>query len=250
MGETGGTNYTGLQLWVGGLLLASFLAENGCSLRGRKVVELGCGISPLPALVAALSGAASCTATDGYDDVLVTTRSNVKLNASRALVERLDWEAKVAAAAAGSTHRWDVVIFGDCVYSVEGGHLLAQCINATVAPGGEVLGALCPLRVGTAEFVLEMQNLGFSAKEMQLNPSTLAAIEDGSVLGLGTQSVLQCETAESMICGRPVKGCTVVRWQKGAVAGDESRKIWDKLAGILREAEDRIRLSEGFEIWE
>lgn len=75
------------ELWPSGLALAREVAE--LDLRGRRVVELGCGLA-IPSLVAALSGA-SALATDWSPDAVHLARENANRNGLAIEVEVVDW---------------------------------------------------------------------------------------------------------------------------------------------------------------
>ncbi|CAE8683040.1 unnamed protein product, partial [Polarella glacialis] len=218
-------------------------------LGGRSVLELGCGVAPLPIAVAASRGAGECQATDYSESIVGFAEANLALNGiDRVVSAVLDWEKVVSAAASGAVVRkWDVVLFADTVYTEEMGTLLAECIDAVLAPEGQVLGALPPLRVGTAEFVLMMRKHGFAAEELECSQVLKDAIDDSSIL---ESDSLKGEALLDVIHGRPVAQCVMVRWRRGPVEKDDSQKIWSYLAGIMAQADLSIKMSEGFEVWE
>ena len=74
-------------LWRSGVALARELA--GEPLRGRKVVELGCGLG-VPSIAAARAGA-DVLATDGDVDALSLVRRNAEENGVRVEAAALDW---------------------------------------------------------------------------------------------------------------------------------------------------------------
>jgi hypothetical protein len=73
------TNSTGLGLWRGAEILASFLANHSDLLRDKCVLELGAG-QGLCGLVAHHLGASKVLLTDGDTNVLNNLRYNVNLN--------------------------------------------------------------------------------------------------------------------------------------------------------------------------
>lgn len=75
------------ELWPSGLALARAVA--GLDLRGRRVVELGCGLA-IPSLVAALSGA-SALATDWSQEAVQLAHENAARNGLAIEVEVVDW---------------------------------------------------------------------------------------------------------------------------------------------------------------
>jgi predicted nicotinamide N-methyase len=63
--QPGGVRGTGSRVWPASLELAHFIAANKHVVRGKRVVELGAGISGLPALVSARAGAVSVLVSEG-----------------------------------------------------------------------------------------------------------------------------------------------------------------------------------------
>jgi predicted nicotinamide N-methyase len=76
-------------LWRSGVALARELA--GVPLRGRRVVELGCGLA-LPSLAAARAGA-EVLATDVEDEALELVARNARGNGVRIETTRSDWSS-------------------------------------------------------------------------------------------------------------------------------------------------------------
>jgi predicted nicotinamide N-methyase len=74
-------------LWRSGVALAREL--DGMPLRGRRVVELGCGLA-LPSIAAARAGA-SVLATDGDPDALELVEWNARANGVRVETATADW---------------------------------------------------------------------------------------------------------------------------------------------------------------
>lgn len=264
-----GRSDTGFSLWVSGLLLASVLAEEGENLvRGRSVLELGAGISAVPTLVAAQQSPRHCVATDYCEEIVASIRSNLQLNGAKAEAKILDWEM---AAANPPLEKWDLVLFADAVYTEEMGSLLARCLDALVAPHGEILGALPENRIGIAEFVRKMAAIGFHAEEVPVSASLKTAIDEGKVL---QHARLSREECLKMLSGLPAQASILVRWRRKHPAEDktkdarnkeriarlaqqtlgtrpdESERIWAHLAAAMAKKESQIRISEGFEIWE
>lgn len=90
-------------------MLAAELAA--CDLRGKRVVELGCGVG-LPSVVAALGGA-EVLATDWAADALPVVRENAARNGARLEAERIPWAAPDALVARGP---FDLAIASDVLY--------------------------------------------------------------------------------------------------------------------------------------
>jgi predicted nicotinamide N-methyase len=62
---------------------------DGTELRGRRVVELGCGLA-MPSLVAARAGA-EVLATDESDEALALVQHNAAANGASVETARIDW---------------------------------------------------------------------------------------------------------------------------------------------------------------
>ena len=93
------------ELWPAGLALAAALPP---SLRGLRVVELGCGLG-LPSLAAAARGA-EVVATDWSADAIELLRLNAERNGVRLRAEVADW------ADWNLDGPWDLVLSADVLY--------------------------------------------------------------------------------------------------------------------------------------
>jgi len=96
-------------LWRSGLALACEL--DGIQLRGRRIVELGCGLG-LPSIAAARAGA-DVLATDACPDALELVAHNADSNHVRVETATLDWSNPGELAAQG---RFDLVLAADVLY--------------------------------------------------------------------------------------------------------------------------------------
>ena len=96
-------------LWRSGVALAREL--DGVSLRGVRVVELGCGLA-VPSIAAARAGAA-VLATDECGDALTLVERNAHANGVRIETAGVDWADPVEL-----VHRapFDVVLAADVLY--------------------------------------------------------------------------------------------------------------------------------------
>jgi predicted nicotinamide N-methyase len=109
------------ELWPSGIALADALV--GCPLRGRRVLELGCGLA-LPALAIALAGA-TVLATDWSPDAIALLRLNAERNGA-------DLDAAVSAwtdpqpELAGAP--WDLVLAADVLYERRNADLLLELL--------------------------------------------------------------------------------------------------------------------------
>ena len=113
-------------LWRSGVALAHEL--DGESLRGLRVVELGCGLA-VPSIAAARAGA-DVLATDACSDALELVESNARANGVRVETAKADWSEP------GELLRrapFDVVLAADVLYE-----------RASVAPLLSLLPRLAP----------------------------------------------------------------------------------------------------------
>jgi predicted nicotinamide N-methyase len=97
------------ELWPAGVALARAL--DGCSLGGRRVVELGCGLG-LVALVAARAGA-QVLATDWAPEALEYVERNAERNDVSVDTATVDWRTPDALVDAAP---WDLVVASDVTY--------------------------------------------------------------------------------------------------------------------------------------
>ena len=117
------------ELWPSGLALARYVA--GLELRGRRVVELGCGLG-LPSLAAALRGA-DVLATDWAEDAIELLRRNAERNAVTLRVARVRWTEPAPLL---RPTPWDVVLGADLLYEARNADQLGELLPRL---GGEVL---------------------------------------------------------------------------------------------------------------
>jgi predicted nicotinamide N-methyase len=115
-------------LWRSGVALARELACGGAPLRGRRVVELGCGLA-VPSIAAARGGA-SVLATDTCPEALELAERNAAANGVRIETAAMDW-GKRGAAPAGAP--FDLALAADVLYE-----------RASVAPLLSLLPRLAP----------------------------------------------------------------------------------------------------------
>ena len=113
-------------LWRSGVALAIEVA--GLDLRGRRVVELGCGLGP-PSLAAARAGA-EVLATDSAPEALELVARSARANELEVETLRADWAAPEALVARAP---FDLVFAADVLYE-----------QSAAAPLLELLPRLAP----------------------------------------------------------------------------------------------------------
>jgi predicted nicotinamide N-methyase len=150
---------------------ARVLADHVATMRGdgRTLLELGCG-SGLVTTAAAIAGF-RVTASDYYEDATKFARLNAWRN-SEADVRgiMLDWRALPADAG-----RYDVVLASDVLYERPYGPLVAEVVQAVLAPQGFAIVA-DPGRVGREAFVAALEPNG-----LRLRSVRDVAYEDGPI---------------------------------------------------------------------
>ena len=113
-------------LWRSGVALAREL--DGIELRGRRVVELGCGLA-VPSIAAARAGA-EALATDSDAEALELVARNAEANDARVETAVVDWTEPDALVARAP---FDIVLAADVLYE-----------RASVAPLLSLLPRLAP----------------------------------------------------------------------------------------------------------
>jgi predicted nicotinamide N-methyase len=133
--------------WPAGSALARAVARE--DLRGRRVVELGCGIG-MPSVVAARVGA-GVLATDAAPEAVVYAAHNLALNDVLGDVAVAAWEDLRVLGAP-----WDLVLGADVLYLHANVEQLRRLLPELVAPGGEAWFA-DPGRSGCKELLASLR---------------------------------------------------------------------------------------------
>lgn len=118
-------------LWPSAGLLARTIA--GRSLRGARVLELGCGLG-LPSLAAAAAGA-EVTATDWAPDAVALLAANALRNGLR--VHTAVWRWTDPPERLGAP--WPLVVGSDLLYEARNAPWLQAALDRLLAEGGEAL---------------------------------------------------------------------------------------------------------------
>ncbi len=120
------------ELWSSGVALAHDLARR--SLRGARVLELGCGLG-LPSIAAALAGG-RVLATDWSSDAVRATAANAELNGVTVETARVSWAEPEAILQAAP---WAYVIASDVLYEPRNVEQLLDLLPRLVDRKGRVL---------------------------------------------------------------------------------------------------------------
>jgi predicted nicotinamide N-methyase len=113
------------ELWPSALALARRVGAR--SLRGARVLELGCGLG-LPSIAAALAGG-RVLATDWSAEAVAFTQRNAAANGAELQAEVMPWADADALAERGP---WDLVIGSDVLYEPRNVALVLEVLEQTV----------------------------------------------------------------------------------------------------------------------
>lgn len=118
-------------LWHSALGLTEIMVERSDELRGKKVIELGCGLG-LPGIAAVMLGA-EVTFTDYVADALAFARRNLEHNVAEhnARFLELDWRNPAI------NETFDFVLAADVAYEKRFFTPLYSTIEGLLAPDGE-----------------------------------------------------------------------------------------------------------------
>jgi predicted nicotinamide N-methyase len=116
--------------WAGGQALARHVLDHPELVRGRRVVDIGCG-GAIEAIAAALAGAATVTAIDLEVFAIETARLNASANGVQLVLEEAD--------PIGTDGGWDVVLIGDLWYEPELAARLAPWLHALAGRGALIV---------------------------------------------------------------------------------------------------------------
>lgn len=116
--------------WAGGQGLARYVLDHPGLVRGRTVVDIGCG-GGIVAIAAAQSGASRVTAIDIEPFAIEATRLNASSN--DVTVEALELDP------VGTDEGWDVVLVGDLWYEQELAERMAPWLRSLARRGATVI---------------------------------------------------------------------------------------------------------------
>ena len=154
--------YWGL-LWPSGLALAEAALARPDLVRGRRVLELGCGLGVTA--TAALDAGSRLWAADCFGEALLFTRHNALRNgleAPRTLL--LDWRTEAGRSACVAAGPFELLLAADVLYEHENVVPLLDLAPKLLSSGGEFWLAEPGRRVSTA-FVAEAHAHGWQDEE-------------------------------------------------------------------------------------
>lgn len=148
-------------LWPASEALGIYLAEHPELIKGKTVLELGCGLG-LPSLVATHLGG-DVLATDFHPDVEEYFQRNCRHSSLKCKYQRLNWREEKS-----EIGQFDVVIGSDVLYEAKHAREVARGLIKFVKPGGTIILS-DPGRAYVQQFIHAMnaENLG---EEMSLIP--------------------------------------------------------------------------------
>ncbi len=115
--------------WAGGTMLARHILDHPETVRGRRVLDIGCG-SGVVAIAAALAASASVTAADSDPHALAATKLNAEANGVTVTITESDLSAVPDV---------DLILGGDVFYSAEVAGRMTVLFGRCVAAGIDVL---------------------------------------------------------------------------------------------------------------
>ena len=125
------------RVWPAGVALARFLLEEPKLVRGRTVLELGCGLGP-GAVAAAIAGASDVVATDIEPAAVEFTVQSARDNGHALRGAAWNWNDAPPRALRAP---FDVVLAGDVIYSEQHAPRLGRLLTdgSLLKPGGCVV---------------------------------------------------------------------------------------------------------------
>lgn len=119
-------------LWPAAEALTSFLEKNPKLVRGKRVLELGCGLG-LPSLVATHLGG-EVLATDYHPDVEKFFQRNCRHSSIECDYQRLNWREEGA-----NIGKFDIVMGSDVLYESKHPKEVALGLLRFLSPNGKIL---------------------------------------------------------------------------------------------------------------
>ncbi len=160
--------YWGL-LWASGQALAETILAEQEQFRGKRVLELGCGLG-LATAAGLVAGAWQC-AVDCFAEALLFTRYNGLRAAGRMPETRLlDWRTPVGQEACQALRPFDIVVAADVLYEEEDLDPLLELIPTLLNPSG-VFWLAEPGRRVSGKFVNAAKGRGWQDRECKFQRS-------------------------------------------------------------------------------
>lgn len=146
-------------LWPSARALALHLERMGTWIKGKKIIEIGCGLA-LPSIVAAKNGAIVIT-TDFHPEVPIFLERNQKLNNVLLQYKKVDWNTSWDEKnLIDLENQFDFVIASDVLYENGQAKNLANTFSKLSKKNGHII-LTDPGRPYLQEFERELTLLGF-----------------------------------------------------------------------------------------
>ncbi|KAL1524214.1 hypothetical protein AB1Y20_019122 [Prymnesium parvum] len=205
---------SGCRLWDSAVALGRHILEHPELVRSRRVIELGCGVAPIPGLCAAASAAASVWLTDGEANLLPSVRHNLARGretfaefAAHVQVGLLQWGVDPALLTS-EYGQHDVLLGSDLIYSSGASEPLAAAANALVQEGGSLMLVYPSGRHGVSQFASALVSSGWSVEEHHISHELLRGCANQGCPGnYGAPCVVRSSTKPTVVhnaLGKPV----------------------------------------------
>jgi predicted nicotinamide N-methyase len=146
----------GILLWASAIGLAAHLDENPALVRGRRTLEIGCGVGLAGLVAAALGGIV--TQTDYLVDAIMLSGHNAARNGIGGIdLIQADWRDFP------DLEPFEVVLGSDVLYERAMHSVLGPLLRRIVAPGGQLILS-DPLRPQALDFVQAMESSGWNVE--------------------------------------------------------------------------------------
>jgi len=150
------------EVWPSGIALADAILAEPELVRGRRVLELGCGLGTTA--IAALQAGANLTVSDYASGALALCRYNARLNAGREpAVVQINWRSPSDEFLTLAGDGFPVVLAADVLYEARDIEPLLALVDRVVAPGG-MLWLAEPGRPIAHEFVKRTEEYGWNVE--------------------------------------------------------------------------------------
>lgn len=170
------------EIWPSGLALADLIEQTPDLCRGRRVIELGCGLG-LTA-IAALRAGAELTVIDYAQAALELCLRNCRANADdEPTAMAMNWRNDEKTAALTVAGGFEVVLAADVLYERRDIDPLLSLIPRVLRPGG-VIWLAEPGRPVAAEFLARAELMGWERRSMAHRGPWPDKSDDGVVVGL------------------------------------------------------------------
>ncbi len=184
-------------LWASAIGLSHYLADNQVFVKGKDVLEIGCGLG-LPAIVAGKLGAAHTIATDYLPEALDFAKLNWEQNLPLENVEFtvLDWrnipenfaknvsQTSERVGEEAPQYKADILLAADVAYEKRAFEPLINAFHQLVKPEGRILIAE-PNRFISKAFFENLSNQGFSVEKTTLDVERRGHVFTVNVFELG-----------------------------------------------------------------